>query len=208
MNDWVVYGIGFLAQALFSARFIVQWFLSEKKKRIVTPSLFWYFGLGAALLLFIYGYLRSDFAIMLGQVITYFIYIRNLQLQGEWQKRSKLFQWLAFIIPVVSWSLIMLEGSTSWNELFSSEEIPLWLLIVGIVSQILFTLRFVYQWIYSENRKDSHLPLGFWLMSVLGSSLILFYAIFRKDPVLIFAHSFGLILYLRNIYILKNQKHA
>lgn len=206
MNDWIVYGIGFLAQTLFSARFIIQWLLSEKKKRIVTPSLFWYLGLGAALLLFVYGYLRSDFAIMLGQVITYFIYIRNLQLQGEWQKQTKLFQWFICIIPFVSWALIFIEGNVSWSELISSEEIPLWLLVLGIVSQILFTLRFVYQWIYSENRKHSHLPLGFWLMSLLGSSLILVYGIFRKDPVLIVAHLFGLILYLRSIYLLKNQK--
>ena len=85
MSDWVIYGIGFLAQALFSGRLLVQWILSEKSKRIITPSLFWKLSLLASFLLFVYGYLRDDFAIMLGQSLTYFIYIRNLHLQGEWQ---------------------------------------------------------------------------------------------------------------------------
>ena len=82
MSNWLIYGIGFLAQLLFSGRLLVQWILSEKNKRVITPSLFWKLSLFASFLLFVYGYLRDDFAIMLGQSLTYFIYIRNLQLQG------------------------------------------------------------------------------------------------------------------------------
>jgi lipid-A-disaccharide synthase-like uncharacterized protein len=76
-------------------------------------------------------------------------------------------------------------------------------MVLGVVAQVLFTLRFVYQWIYSERRKESSLPMGFWLMSFAGSSLIFIYAIFRRDPVLFLAHLSGLIAYSRNIYILK-----
>ncbi len=82
----MIYSIGFLAQILFSGRLLVQWILSEKNNRIITPSLFWFLSLIAAFLLFIYGYLRDDFAIMLGQSLTYYIYIRNLHFQGEWKK--------------------------------------------------------------------------------------------------------------------------
>ncbi len=92
MKDWIVYSIGFLAQLLFSGRLLIQWIVSEKNKRVVTPSLFWKLSLLASFLLFVYGYLRDDFAIMLGQSLTYFIYIRNLQLQGEWQKSPKWFR--------------------------------------------------------------------------------------------------------------------
>ena len=77
MNNWIVYSIGFLAQLLFSSRLLVQWVISEKNKKVLTPSTFWTLSLLASFLLFVYGYLRDDFAIMLGQAITYFIYIRT-----------------------------------------------------------------------------------------------------------------------------------
>ena len=83
MSDWLVYAIGFVAQLLFSARSITQWIVSEKSKKVLTPVLFWQLSLLASFLLFIYGYYRNDFAIMLGQVLTYFIYIRNMQLQNS-----------------------------------------------------------------------------------------------------------------------------
>src|SRR5690625_5561892 len=93
MSSIVIYAIGFTAQLLFSSRLFVQWILSEKQKRIVTPSLFWKLSLLASILLFIYGFYRNDLAIMLGQVLTYYIYIRNLQLQKEWRKLPFLFRW-------------------------------------------------------------------------------------------------------------------
>jgi len=63
MSNWIIYGIGFLAQLLFSVRLINQWFLSEKAEKIKTPILFWKLSLFGSILLFIYGYLRNDLAI-------------------------------------------------------------------------------------------------------------------------------------------------
>lgn len=205
MSNWFVYGIGFLAQILFSGRLIVQWLLSEKNKRVITPSVFWKLSLLASFLLFVYGYLRDDFAIMLGQTITYFIYIRNLQLQGEWQKTPKWFQIFLFAFPIIIVVYAYNNGEYDIQKLFNNENIPLWLLLLGVFSQILFTFRFVYQWLVSEKTKISQLPVGFWRMSVLGASLILFYAIFRKDPVLFVGHIAGLAIYTRNIFIWKKQ---
>ncbi len=205
MSNWLIYGIGFLAQILFSGRLLVQWILSEKNRRVVTPSLFWKLSLLASFLLFVYGYLRDDFAIMLGQSLTYFIYIRNLQLQGEWQKSPKWFQVFLLVFPVFIVIYSYNNGEYDLQQLFNNEDIPFWLLLLGIFSQILFTFRFVYQWIYSEKTKTSQLPVGFWRMSVLGASLILTYAIFRKDPVLFVGHIAGLIIYIRNIFIWKKQ---
>ncbi len=205
MSNWIVYGIGFLAQILFSGRLIVQWILSEKSKRIITPSTFWKLSLLASFLLFVYGHLRDDFAIMLGQALTYYIYIRNLQLQGEWQKAPKFLQIFLYIFPILVVVYAYNNGEYDIHKLFHNENIPLWLLILGIVSQILFTLRFVYQWLVSEKTKTSQLPVGFWRMSVVGASLILTYAIFRKDPVLFVGHIAGLIIYVRNIFIWKKH---
>lgn len=203
MSHWFVYGLGFLAQALFSSRIFLQWIISEKHKKVLTPNLFWEISLLASCLLFVYGYLRDDFAIMLGQVITYYIYVRNIQLEKEWHKYPKILRVFIYVFPV----LILVYGFNNNTldrvNLFQNENIPLLLMVLGIVSQILFTLRFVYQWLYSETKQKSLLPLGFWLLSFIGSLLIFTYAIFRRDPVLFIGHLSGLIIYSRNIYLVK-----
>lgn len=208
MSNWLIYTIGFFAQLLFSGRLVVQWILSEKNKRIITPATFWKLSLLASFLLFIYGYFREDFAIMLGQALTYFIYIRNLQLQGEWQKSPKWFQIFLFAFPIILVIYSFNNGEYDFDKLIHNDAIPNWLFILGIISQIIFTLRFIYQWLVSERTKTSQLPIGFWRMSVLGSALILIYAIFRKDPVLFVGHFAGILIYIRNIFIWKKQPDA
>lgn len=206
MNSWLIYSVGFFAQLLFSGRLILQWVLSEKSKKVLTPSLFWWLSLLASFLLFVYGYLREDFAIMLGQTLTYFIYIRNLQLQGQWKKTPKSLQWFLFLFPVIIVIYSFNNNSYDIDKLFRNDAIPLWLLAWGSIAQIIFTLRFVYQWLYSEKNKASSLPFGFWLLSLVGSIMILIYAVFRKDPVLLVGHLMGAIIYIRNIAILKKQE--
>ncbi|MDN3492465.1 lipid-A-disaccharide synthase N-terminal domain-containing protein [Winogradskyella bathintestinalis] len=205
MKDWFIYGIGFLAQILFSSRLIIQWITSEKQGKVITPKIFWTLSLMASFLLFIYGYLRLDFAIMLGQSLTYFIYIRNLQLQGQWQKFPKIIQYLLVFAPILIVLFYFNNNKIDVDLLFKNADIPNWLLVLGIVAQVVFTLRFVYQWIYSERKKESSLPLEFWILSLVGAGLILTYAIFRKDPVLFIGHLFGLIIYARNAYLIRKN---
>jgi lipid-A-disaccharide synthase-like uncharacterized protein len=207
MSDWLVYSIGFSAQILFSSRLLIQWIQSEKVKKVVTPLLFWQLSLLASFLLFVYGWLRDDFAIMLGQVLTYFIYIRNLQIQGFWKKLHQFFRIFLYVFPVIIFWYTYNNNQFDMERVFQNQEIPLWLIILGSVAQIVFTLRFIYQWIYSEKKKESVLPMGFWILSATGSSLIICYAILRKDPVLFTGHIFGSIVYIRNILLIKNSKH-
>jgi len=206
MSNWLIYSVGFLAQLLFSGRLILQWILSEKNKKVLTPSIFWKLSLLASFLLFVYGYLRNDFAIMLGQALTYFIYIRNLQLQGEWQKAPKFLRIFLWIFPVLIVIYSFNNNTYDLVKLFQNKDIPFALLLWGSVAQVIFTLRFVYQWIYSEKNKESSLPFGFWLLSLIGSLMILIYAILRKDPVLFVGHMMGSIIYSRNIIL--SKKHA
>ena len=205
MSDWLIYSIGFLAQILFSFRLIIQWVTSEKYKKVITPISFWTSSLIASFLLFIYGYLRHDFAIMLGQCLTYFIYIRNLHFLGVWKKIPITIRYLLLGLPLLLIVYYYNNNIIDRDLLFNNEKIPLWLLILGIVSQIVFTLRFIYQWLYSEVKKQSSLPLGFWLLSLFGSLLILAYAIFRQDPVLLVGHALGAFIYSRNLIILKKE---
>ena len=78
-------------------------------------------------------------------------------------------------------------------------------MILGFVGQFFFSMRFVVQWIASEKHKKSVVPLSFWIFSVLGSSLLLIYAIYRKDPVLILGQAPNLLIYFRNIWFIKRN---
>ena len=207
MSYWLIYSVGFFAQILFSSRLLIQWIQSEKVKKVVTPLLFWQLSLLASFLLFVYGWLRDDFAIMLGQVLTYFIYIRNLQIQGFWKKLHKVFRIFLYVFPLVIFWYTYNNNQFDMERVFRNEDIPGWLIILGSVAQVVFTLRFVYQWIYSEKKKESILPLGFWILSTTGSLLIISYAILREDPVLFVGHIFGIIVYIRNILLIKNSEH-
>ncbi|HKL36814.1 MAG TPA: lipid-A-disaccharide synthase N-terminal domain-containing protein [Salegentibacter sp.] len=204
-SSLVIYVIGFTAQILFSSRTIMQWLLSEKQKKVLMPILFWELSLLASFLLFIYGYARDDFAIMLGQGLTYFIYIRNLQFQGQWSRLPFIIRFCIFAFPVIVVVYSFFNNEYDLQQLFQNDVIPLRILLLGIVAQLIFTLRFFYQWLYSEKQKKSSLPLGFWWLSLAGSSLILVYAILRKDPVLLIGHSFGALIYIRNLIIHHNE---
>ena len=81
-------------------------------------------------------------------------------------------------------------------------------LVIGFVGQGLFASRFLVQWLYSEKKGESSIPTVFWYLSIFGGVGLLTYAIFRKDPVIILGQSFGLFIYLRNLYLIYNSKNA
>lgn len=202
----MIYVIGFLAQICFSGRLLFQWIMSEKAKQVVSPSIFWLLSLLGSYLLFFYGWLRDDFAIILGQFISYYIYIWNLDIKNNWKKIPRPIRYILIATPFLAISYMFSESRAFISQFFRNEDVPLWLLIYGSLGQIIFTLRFIYQWVYSRKRHESILPLGFWLISLLGSAIIVSYAIVRHDPVLILGQSTGLVVYIRNIWILKKQR--
>lgn len=202
MNAIFIYLVGFLAQVFFSARILVQWILSERAKQVLSPALFWIFSVAGAYLMCVYGWLRHDFSIVLGQVISYYIYLWNLKEKDVWKKVHILFRWILLLTPVVALYLAMEDTTTVISKFFRNDNIPVWLVIYGSLGQIIFTLRFVYQWYYSRRRHESVLPAGFWIISLTGSAVIVSYAIIRHDPVLIIGQSFGLIAYIRNLCLL------
>lgn len=159
-----------------------------------------------AYLLFIYGWLRDDFAIILGQLISYYIYIWNLNKKESWQKLPALIRYILALTPVVAVLFMLKDARGFVEQFFLNENIPLWLLLFGSMGQIIFTLRFVYQWVYSMKKNESLLPLGFWLISLTGSLIIVAYALYRRDPVLILGQSTGLVVYCRNIYLLRRER--
>ena len=71
-------------------------------------------------------------------------------------------------------------------------------MVLGFIGQFFFSMRFIVQWVASEKHKKSVVPLAFWVFSVLGSFLLLIYAIYRKDPVFILGQAPNLLIYFRN----------
>ncbi|NRA92328.1 MAG: lipid-A-disaccharide synthase N-terminal domain-containing protein [Psychroserpens sp.] len=206
MNDLWILGIGFLAQVFFSLRFLLQWLASEKAEKIKVPSIFWSFSLMGSILLFIYGFLRDDFPIMLGQLLTYYIYIRNLQLQKVWSKINKIIRWMVILFPIAALFIFVATQQGIDLYIFDRIDISTQLLVFGIIGQVLFVGRFIVQWVISESIQSSTLPNAFWYLSILGTSLILIYGIIRIDIVLIIAHSVGILIYSRNLFIAKNAR--
>lgn len=198
---WAILAIGFLAQGFFSARILVQWILSEKAKKVLSPTLFWVLSLIGSYLLCVYGWLRNDFAIVLGQFISYYIYLYNLKLKGEWAKLNVIIRAILLLTPVVAILFVIDNASQFVSDFLGNEDIPLWLVVFGSSGQILFTFRFIYQIICSARDGVSELPAGFWIISLAGSLLIVSYGIMRLDPVLIVGQSFGLVAYIRNLII-------
>ena len=198
-TSWITFAIGFGGQMLFGARMLTQWILSERQREVLSPKIFWELSLAGAIFFFIYGWLRNDVSILVGQLITYGVYIRNLQLKDVWKKIWLPLRMCLFILPLAALIYILMEPY-DWSTKFI-QNLPTWLIVTGIIGQILFTMRFLVQYYLSEKAKQSILPPQFWIMSLVGSLVILLYAIFRQDPVLLIGHLLGAVVYVRNLMI-------
>jgi lipid-A-disaccharide synthase-like uncharacterized protein len=77
---------------------------------------------------------------------------------------------------------------------------------LGFAGQLLFSARFIVQWILSERKGRSYIPKAFWYFSIAGGMTLLAYAIHRQDPVFIAGQAFGLIIYLRNLTLISRER--
>jgi lipid-A-disaccharide synthase-like uncharacterized protein len=87
---------------------------------------------------------------------------------------------------------IVMDASRTW-------------LLVGLLGQACFSARFLVQWIASERRKRSVVPIHFWYLSVVGGVILLAYAIHRMDPVFILGQAAGLVVYARNLFLINRH---
>jgi len=80
-------------------------------------------------------------------------------------------------------------------------------LFIGFLGQGIFASRFIVQWLYSEKKGESSIPIIFWYLSIFGGIGLLTYAIFRKDPVIITGQLFGILIYTRNLILIYKKKN-
>src|SRR5215475_13400333 len=81
-----------------------------------------------------------------------------------------------------------------------------WWVALGYVAQIMFTMRFVVQWVASERAGKMVMPIAFWFFSIGGGTLLLVYALYIRDPVFILGQAFGNFVYLRNLYFVLRDR--
>jgi lipid-A-disaccharide synthase-like uncharacterized protein len=90
------------------------------------------------------------------------------------------------------------------SEIFA-QGIGLWE-VVGFIGLVVFSSRFVVQWIASEKKKESVIPVSFWYLSILGSLCLLCYAFVRADPIFILSYLFNGLIYGRNLFFIYSKK--
>lgn len=78
--------------------------------------------------------------------------------------------------------------------------------VFGIGGQLLFSARFIIQWIASEKSRKSVVPVAFWYFSMAGGVVLFAYACYRRDPVFILGQSMGLLIYARNLWLIHGER--
>lgn len=79
---------------------------------------------------------------------------------------------------------------------------------VGFLGQAVFFMRFLIQWIASEKRRESVIPIAFWYFSLSGSIILFSYALHRRDPVFTLGQAFGFTVYIRNLMLIYRKRAA
>jgi lipid-A-disaccharide synthase-like uncharacterized protein len=97
----------------------------------------------------------------------------------------------------------MLAASTTWAQKLAEP-----LVLFGLLGQFVFMLRFVVQWFVSERLGRSHVPIGFWYLSLIGGVMLMIYGILDQDPVIILGQTLGLGIYARNLVLIYRHEAA
>lgn len=189
--------IGWTGQAFFFSRFLVQWLASERARSIVVPRSFWVLSLIGAACAFTYALGRDELVFLAAPTVNLFLYMRNLALQrnGKALDRNALI-WVACGVVALVIVAIQLKIDTRLGAFW---------LALGLIGNLLWIARFPIQWYFSERAGRSTLPAAFFQVSLLGSLLLLAFAIRGGDPVFIAAYALGPFLYGRTTWIAMRQ---
>lgn len=203
---WLV--VGLLAQVAFSARFLVQWVLSERARRSLLPMHFWFFSVVGAVLLLAYAVHQRDPVIAVGQAAGLAIYLRNIELAQRIARGwAPGFIWPWLGMAGVAFTIGWYGQEAPLAQAVAERATPVWFAL-GFIGQVLFTGRFVLQWHASEQARAPVNPVQFWYLSLSGSLLLLAYALHTADAVIVLGQSFGLVVYLRNLALIRRQSAA
>lgn len=95
---------------------------------------------------------------------------------------------------------------TLWSFLHVGSWVEFWWVLIGLGGQMMFTGRFLVQWLASERQRRSVIPVAFWYFSLAGGLVLFAYAVYRRDPVFILGQSTGILIYSRNLWLIHVEK--
>ena len=185
---------------IYGLRILIQWYLSERSRQVESPGIYWVLSSIGAIILYVYGWLRKDFSIIFGESVGYYIYMWNIGVMGLYKKVPRILIVLQAVFPLVILALIVRDIPTFVDTFLHNKDVPLWLLLFGVLAQLTYELRSVYQLIYSYKRHQSILPMGHWILAVIGSAMIITYGIIRHDWVLAIGQ-FSIFFSIRNLML-------
>ncbi len=213
----LLYPLGFVATALFAARFLLQWLQSESKGRSVVSKTFWILSLVANCLMGIHFFIQVQYPLCLIQGVNAVISWRNLDMMQKHKRRLSFVVGL-FLITLVAITVgFMVQGEIAYGHLKwtrtptmpwdvqPGEPVSWGWHLIGFLGAAIFATRFWWQWWTAERRQISALTEGFWWSSLLGAALALIYFIRIDDWVNIIGYGLGIIPYVRNIVLVRRN---
>lgn len=190
--------LGWLGQALFTLRFAVQWWASERAGQSVAPPLFWWLSLGGALAVGSYAWASGERVLAAGHMAGVGLYARSAWLHARPGGRRP----GAPALAVVAGCLAALLAAATWAAaVWHGQTRPGVWLAVATAGQLLWQTRFVAQWWASERAGFPHFPRAFWWLSLAGNLLLLAYALQLGDPLFVYAYLLGPVAQLRNLVL-------
>lgn len=190
---------GWIGQACFFLRFLVQWLESERAKASVVPRSFWWLSLAGSALVAGYAVQEGQYVLLVSLVIGGVIAARNLTLKpGQGRGESR---WILVLAVLMIASLVAAELATDERFLGASFG---WAML-GLVGQALWVARFPLQWWISEREGTSRFPPLFWWTSLLGNLMLLAYALHIRDLLFVLAYLPGPIIQARNLMLDKRS---
>lgn len=199
--EWPEY-VGWLGNAFYFTRFLIQWIHSERAGKTVAPTLFWWFSVCGAAALGFYAYWTGNTPLLLGYTITFVIYVRNLTIVHLGARAGRL-----GLLPALG---IALAAAAVLIYLAAGKEVEAsvhraWI-VVGFVGQAVFSSRFVVQWYATERRGEAHFPRSFWWLSLVGNLLLLAYVVRCGDLVFIAGFFLGPFVQVRNLMLSRAKR--
>lgn len=195
----LIEAIGWLGNAFYFTRFLVQWLLSERAGESVAPRAFWWLSAAGAVTLGGYAASVGDVPLSLGYGLTFLIYLRNVSIAYLGPRAGRLSQGPALAIAALSGGAFLVLALV---EVRVGSADALWT-AVAFLGQSLFGSRFVVQWYASERRGEAHFPASFWWLSLAGNLLLLAYVVELGDPIFIAGFLPGPAVQVRNLWLLR-----
>jgi lipid-A-disaccharide synthase-like uncharacterized protein len=193
--------LGWVGNAAFFSRFLVQWFVSERAGRSLAPGSFWWLSLVGAGALGTFCLLSSEPVLFAGIAVNATIAARNLWIASRRKRRRPAPGLLLLPFGVAAAAILLWAAVGKATEVTDS---PAWL-ACSIVGQAFWSSRFVVQWWATERRRESHFPRTFWWLSLAGNLLLLTYAIHRQKAVLIAGFVPGPLVQVRNLMLSRRR---